>query len=141
MKYDDASWHSDGDFPADLPPEAGATHIGMYLAWLLLRGMASEDLRNDMQDELAALNRRAVTPGQFILVCDGKLVDDMINDEANAFTAEYYDMENGQYLDDYEDLLGKDVQDLYHVADTWENFDQLAPVIAQRFIAWQAAQT
>ncbi|AWH55179.1 hypothetical protein C1924_19285 [Stenotrophomonas sp. ESTM1D_MKCIP4_1] len=140
MKYDDASWHSDGDFPADLPPEAGATHIGMYLAWLLLRGMASEELLDDMQDELEALTERTMTPGQFLLVCDGKLVDDMISDEANAFTAEYYDMENGQYLDDYEDLLGEHVPDLYHVADTWENFDRLAPVIAQRFAAWQTTQ-
>jgi len=40
MKYDDASWHYDGEFPADLPPEAGATHIGMYLAWCLLNELA-----------------------------------------------------------------------------------------------------
>ncbi|WP_416056197.1 hypothetical protein [Stenotrophomonas maltophilia] len=140
MKYDDANWHSDGDFPSDLPPEAGATHIGMYLAWLLLQGMAGEELLDDMQEELAALTRRAMTPGKFVLVCDGKLVDDMISDEANAFTAEYYDMENGLYLDDYEDTLGDDVPDLYHVADTWENFDRLAPVIAERFATWQSAQ-
>lgn len=94
-----------------------------------------------MQNELLALNLRAITPGHFMAVCDGKLVDDMINEEANAFTAEYYDIENGQYLDDYEDLLGEDVQDLYHVADTWENFDRLAPAIAQRFATWQATQS
>ena len=29
MKYDDASWHYNGDFPTDLPVEAGATHIGL----------------------------------------------------------------------------------------------------------------
>jgi hypothetical protein len=34
MKYDDASWHYGGDFPADLPREAGSTHIAMFLAWL-----------------------------------------------------------------------------------------------------------
>jgi len=102
--------------------------------------MAGEELLDDMQEELGSLTRRAMTPGQFLLVCDGKFVDEMINDEANAFTAEYYDMDNGQYLDDYEDLLGEDVPDLYHVADTWENFDRLAPVIAQRFGAWQAKQ-
>ncbi|WP_265102660.1 hypothetical protein [Acinetobacter sp. 'aerobic (ED)'] len=37
MKYDDASWHYGGDFPADLPQEAGATHIGMFLTWMLLQ--------------------------------------------------------------------------------------------------------
>src|SRR5678815_4758133 len=90
MKYDDASWHSDGDFPADLAPEAGATHIGMYVAWLLLQGMAGEELVDDMKDELHALTQRTMTPGQFLLVCDGKFLDDMVNDEANAFTLEYY---------------------------------------------------
>ncbi|RML48695.1 DUF7832 domain-containing protein [Pseudomonas avellanae] len=32
MKYDDASWHYNGNFPSDLPDTAGATHIGMFLA-------------------------------------------------------------------------------------------------------------
>ena len=36
MKYDDWSRHGGGNFPADLPPEAGATHAGMFLAWALL---------------------------------------------------------------------------------------------------------
>ena len=31
MKYDDASWHYGGDFPADLPQAAGATHIVMVI--------------------------------------------------------------------------------------------------------------
>jgi len=39
MKYDDASWHYGGDFPDDLPDEAGATHTGMFLAWALLSGL------------------------------------------------------------------------------------------------------
>lgn len=39
MKYDDSTWHTDGDFPADLPPEAGATHIGMFMAWALAQNL------------------------------------------------------------------------------------------------------
>ncbi|WP_368865414.1 DUF7832 domain-containing protein [Stenotrophomonas maltophilia] len=142
MKYDDASWHSGGDFPADLPAEAGATHIGMYLAWLLLQGMANEELAEDAEEDLQALRERRTTPGRFLLeYSDGKFVDDLISDEANTFTAAYYDLEDGQYLEDYEEQLGADVPDLYHVADTWENFDRLAPVIARRFAAWQATRT
>jgi len=142
MRYDDASWHSDGDFPTELPAEAGATHIGMYVAWLLLQGMASEELAEDEKEDLQALRERSTTPGLFLLQCsDGKFVDDLISDEANAFTAVYYDLENGQYLEDYEEQLGAEIPSLYHVADTWENFDRLAPVIAQRFAAWQAMQS
>ncbi|MGN6118448.1 MAG: DUF7832 domain-containing protein, partial [Rhodanobacter sp.] len=42
MKYDDASWHYGGDFPKDLPDEAGATHTGMFVAWALLSGLAGQ---------------------------------------------------------------------------------------------------
>ncbi len=31
MKYDDASWHYGGEFPADSPDEFGGTHIGLSL--------------------------------------------------------------------------------------------------------------
>jgi hypothetical protein len=142
MKYDDASWHSGGDFPSDLPAEAGATHIGMYLAWLLLQGMASEELAEDAEEDLQALRERSTTPGLFLLQCsDGKFVNDLISDEANTFTAVYYDLENGRYLEDYEERLGAEVPSLYHVADTWENFDLLAPAITQRFTTWQATQS
>lgn len=82
MKYDDAGWHSGGDFPSDLPAEAGATHIGMYLAWLLLQGMASEELAEDAEEDLQALLERRTTPSLFLLECsDGKFVDDLISDE------------------------------------------------------------
>ena len=34
-KYDDASWHYEGDYPEDLPTANAATHIGMFLAGVL----------------------------------------------------------------------------------------------------------
>src|SRR6266404_3538306 len=45
MKYDDASWHYGGDFPEDLPREAGATHTGMFVAWALLFTNPARPLR------------------------------------------------------------------------------------------------
>ena len=29
-------------FPQDLPPEAGATHTGIFIAWAMLSGLAGE---------------------------------------------------------------------------------------------------
>ena len=52
MKYDDASWHYGGDFPADLPQAAGATHIGMFLAWLIRNDYASQELIEEAEDRL-----------------------------------------------------------------------------------------
>jgi hypothetical protein len=42
MAYDRADAHYGGNFPSDLPPEAGATHIGMFLAWVILNGLEGE---------------------------------------------------------------------------------------------------
>ena len=76
MKYDDASWHYGGNFPTDLPAEAGATHIGMFVAWAWLTGLAGEDVMDDMPEAVTALNERTTTPGKsFFDNCDGKFVD------------------------------------------------------------------
>ncbi|SOS30484.1 hypothetical protein PL963_P500031 (plasmid) [Pseudomonas cerasi] len=42
MKYDDASWHHGGDFPADQPKEHGGTHIALFLRWCFVKGWAGD---------------------------------------------------------------------------------------------------
>ena len=70
--------------------------------------------------------------------CDGKFTEDDLNDEGNAFAQEYYEFETGQFVHDYAGTLGDDVPDLYHVADTWETFERIKPVLDQRFHEWKA---
>jgi len=139
MKYDDASWHSGGKFPKDLPREAGATHTGMFVAWALLTGLAGEVYTTDFPDEIPKLRSRSWTPGRFFLeMCDGKFTDDDLNEEGNAFAQSYFDFKKGSYLRDYEATLGRDVSELYYVKDSWENFDRLKPILDRRFADWKA---
>jgi hypothetical protein len=139
MKYDDASWHSGGKFPKDLPDEAGATHTGMFVAWALLSGLAGNIHISDFPDDLPKLQNRAVTPGAFFLeACDGKFTDEDLNELGNAFVADYFDFDKGEYLADYEATLGEGLPDLYYVRDTWENFDRLRSVLDRRFSEWRA---
>jgi hypothetical protein len=134
MKYDDASWHYGGKFPKDLPPEAGATHTGMFVAWALLNGLAGEIYTTDFPDQIPKLLSRSLAPGRFFLeACDGKFTDDDLNEEGNSFAQAYFDLEKGQYIKDYEASLGEGVADLYHVEDSWENYDRLSPVLDRRF--------
>jgi hypothetical protein len=142
MKYDDASWHYGGDFPSDLPADAGATHIAMFLAWALLHGLAGELHTDDLPETLQQLRQRAITPTEFFLrACDEKFTDEDLSDEGNAFAEHYYKSGDkwGNYLDDYAASLGQEGRSLYHVADTWENYDRLAPVIQKRFEEWHTA--
>lgn len=141
MKYDDASWHFEGDFPSDLPPEAGATHIGMFLAWAILRRLEGERLTEDCADSLERVRQRALTGAQFLLAeCDGKLTDEELDDLGNEFAKFYLGTPDadGDYTGDYSDVLANDAPSIYHVADTWINFDLLKPKIDQRFDAWRA---
>lgn len=140
MKYDDASWHYGGDFPKGLPPEAGATHTGMFVAWALLSELAGALHIDEFPESLDALRRREVTPGQFLIqFCDEKFTDEDLSEEGNAFAQAYFDLEKGAYLGDYEEALGESVESLYHVADTWENFDRLRPVLDERIREWRRA--
>lgn len=76
MKYDDASWHYGGTFPKHLPNEAGATHIGIFLAWMLINNLAGEELEEDAESELAQPKDRTLTGAQFLMtVLDEKLTD------------------------------------------------------------------
>jgi hypothetical protein len=138
-KYDDASWHYGGKFPADLPEEAGGTHIGMFVAWAVLAGLGGEDLCGEDADGaefVAQLKERSITPGAFIFLLDGKFTDEELNAEGNAFAGVYY--AGDQYLDDYGATVGGDVSGLYHVEDSWKTFDRLKPVLDRRFAAWRA---
>src|SRR5713226_4475893 len=103
MKYDDASWHYGGNFPEDLAQEAGATHTGMFVAWAFLAGLAGDIYNTDFPDEIPKLQSRSITPGRFFLeACDGKFVDEDLNEQGNAFAIGYFDFKTGQFLADYE---------------------------------------
>jgi hypothetical protein len=141
MKYDDASWHYGGDFPSDLPDEAGATHAGMFVAWAMLSGLAGELHLEEHPDGIEALRARSVTPGAFFLkYCDGKFTNEDVSDEGNAFAAAYFDFESGDYLSDYEDVLASELPTLYHVPDTWHCYDKLRPTLDARFEQWRASR-
>lgn len=133
-KYDDASWHYGGDFPPDLPHEAGATHIGMFLAWVIHRDLASDTLKQDFPEAIERVRLRQMTGRAFLLsCCDEKLTDDDLNDQANRFAASYLDE---QYINDYVEIVPDAYESVYHLEDTWENFDLVAKFVDHRFEEW-----
>jgi hypothetical protein len=139
MKYDDASWHYGGDFPTDLPQEAGATHIGMFVAWALLSGLGGEIHTEDFPEDVPSLESRKLTPGAFFIAsCDGKFTDEDLNEEGNAFANDYF--ENGPYISDYEAVVGAGLPSLYHAEDSWGNFERVKHSIDQRLQAWRATR-
>jgi len=143
MKYDDASWHYGGDFPKELPIEAGATHTGMFVAWALLSGLAGNMHTDEFPENIGRLKSRTVTPGAFFLeTCDGKFTDEDLSNEGNAFSQAYYDvdLDVGDFLSDYAETFGNNASCLYFVEDSWENFDLPKPVLDRRLNEWRKEQ-
>ena len=139
MAYDRADWHYGGDYPTDLLPENGGTHIGMFVAWAIIHDLEGDLHREDSATSVEAVRQRRMTGREFLFgECDEKFWEEDLNDQGNAFASWYYASE-GSYMQDYERTLAADLQSVYHVADTWENYDKLASVIDRRFDEWRRA--
>jgi hypothetical protein len=85
-------------------------------------------------------SRGKITPGQFFLeACDGKFTDEDLSELGNRFAEHYYEHEDtpGHYFADYAATVGIERPSIYNVPDTWETYEQLAPIIQQRFEEWQ----
>jgi hypothetical protein len=110
----------------------------MFLAWAILSGLVGPFHEEESSELLAQLRERAISPGEFFIeACDEKFTDEDLNNEGNAFAQEYYDSSASMYLSDYEEALGEKAPTLYHVADTWENYDRLKLVLDRRFTDWK----
>jgi len=134
---DRADWHYGGNYPSELPPENAGTHIGMYLAWIILRGLGSKELVLLSGDTYKWVRNREVTGRELLFTkLDEKFFDTLLSPEGEAFTRSYY--ETNGYANDYDRVLGGDLPTLYHIQDTWENFDKLVPVLDDRLAAWRA---
>jgi hypothetical protein len=135
MAYDKAKFHYDGSFPEDLAPENGGTHIGMFLAWAIHRGLVSDDLVEDAGGEIDAVRERRKTGRELLFsYLDEGIGEDDLNDEGNAFAKKYYN----DYLADYDHLFGPRYPTCYHASDDWANFDLIAAVLDEKFAAWKA---
>jgi hypothetical protein len=136
MSIDRADWHYGGNYPAGLPPENGGTHIGIYLAWIIHRGLGSTALKRYAGDVYQRVLGREVTGRDLLFQeLDEKFFAELLSREGRQFTRAYY--ESNDYLNDYARVLGGTLETLYHVQDSWENFDRIAPVLDQRLEAWR----
>lgn len=134
---DDVRWHAGGEFPAGLAPDAAATHIGMFVAWLAEARDPDGECLLLPSPAREALRSRVATPGRALLeYCGGTLSEAMLSARGTAFAHAGYDGETGSYLDDYVDVFDDVGDTIYEVPDTWGSFQRIAPWIDARFRAW-----
>lgn len=133
--YDNAKNHFLGNFPSTLPIEQAYVHIGIYLGWIIDNELYSDYFREEAETEIYRFKRREITSAILSEIWDGYLGYELFNDEGNMFTYYYYG--GGLYRRDYEMILCKGLPSLYHVQDSWENYDKISKQIGKRFDDWK----
>src|SRR5690349_7620681 len=140
MAYDRADYdYSTEEQP--LPKGHAATHIGMFLAWAALHGLLNDYHEQHSAQLVGQLRARQITGRQFFqAACQEQFAEKDLNVQGNAFAESYYRDSAGQrgaYFADYKQVLAARLPSFWHVADTWDNYEKLAPVINRRFETWK----
>jgi hypothetical protein len=140
MAYDRADYdYSTESDP--LPKGHAATHIGIFLSWAALNGLINEFHEQRSAEPLKKLRGREITGRQFFeAACKEQFAEKDLNVEGNAFVEHYYKNQSGErgpYFTDYKKVLAARLPSFWHVADTWQNYDRMAPVISRRFEEWK----
>ncbi|MEM7550517.1 MAG: hypothetical protein AAF363_12620 [Bacteroidota bacterium] len=133
--YDNAKNHFLGNFPEMLPIEQAYVHIGMYLGWVIDNELYSEFFEDEADIQIYRFQNRQLGCTILSELWDGYLGYELFSKEGNMFTYYYYG--GGIYKKDYENTLVKNLPSLYHVKDSWENFDSLSSQITTRFEDWK----
>ena len=137
--YDKAKWHFSGDFPKELDNFQGYVHIGFYLTWIIEKEFFKFENNELLIKEIEKVKSREISGAKFFQEnLDGVLLDEDLTEKGNKFTLEYY--EKGKFLEDYSEILGKDFPTLYHIEDSWKNYDELKPILDKRFRNWEKSK-
>ena len=132
--FDKAKWHLDGDYPIDLQPYQSYVPTGFYFGWLVLNNLISKEFRSESKEALQHFLEKKITCVKLYQdQLDGVFTSNDVNEKGLNFTRTYFDFEKGQYLTDYEQTLALDCPTLFHVQDTWENFEKICSAIDLRY--------
>jgi hypothetical protein len=133
--YDNAKSHFLGNFPDSLPIEQAYVHIGMYLGWIIDTGLYSGFFEEEASNQIFRFRRREISCTILSEIWDGYLGFELFNAAGNMFTYYYYG--GGLYKKDYDEILVKTLPSIYHVTDSWPNYDKMKARIDVRFEEWK----
>ena len=133
--YDNAKSHFLGNFPDSLPIEQAYVHIGMYLGWIIDVGLYSEYFQEEASNQIFRFRRREISCTILSEIWDGYLSFELFSPQGNLFTHYYYS--GGLYTNDYDEVLVRALPSIYHVTDSWDNYEKMKARIELRFEHWR----
>jgi hypothetical protein len=136
VAYDRADWHYGGDYPEGLPQENAGTHIGLFLAWIIKNNLVGDFHQKESCEYLIKVRNEEISGRDFLIdMCDEKFWEEDLSEEGQSFTNHYY--ESDLYLNDYDSALSSNLETLYHVENSWDNYYKLAPLISAAYNKWK----
>ncbi|CEN80550.1 DUF7832 domain-containing protein [Paraclostridium sordellii] len=138
MIIDSMDWHYRDNYPDNLDKLHAATHIGIFLGWIIENNLESEFLKNILKEDIENFKKRKITGRQiFLNKCNRVLDDKFIDKKALEFTLGYYLSSREdycQYIADYNEVF-KDcnLNSSYEVEDIWENYYKMFSMIDKRY--------
>ena len=138
MIIDSMDWHYRDNYPDNLDKLHAATHIGIFLGWIIENNLESGFLKNILKEDIENFKKRKTTGRQiFLNKCNRVLDDKFIDKKALEFTLGYYLSSREdycQYIADYNEVF-KDynLNSSYEVEDIWENYYKMFSMIDKRY--------
>jgi hypothetical protein len=135
--FDKAKYHFDSINEAELDEEQAYVHTGLFFAWIIKNDLYSEFLLEESKDEIEKTKSEKISPSELYMNWDGVLIGELLNKIGFNFAMEYFEFDNGEYVNDYEETLSsEDDPDIFRVKNNWENYHKIAKIIDKRFEKW-----
>ena len=138
--YDKAKYRRESVELAGLDEVQAEVHTAFFLGWLLDNDLMSSEFVGQCPDLVAQYTAGDKTALDIYSSWDCCLIDDMLSEEGNAFAMFYFDFTNGQYMNDYNDLLVVDLPSEFYVEFNSENYQLMSLQIDRRFKDWKTSQ-
>lgn len=134
--YDKAKYHYE-NFEAEenLPLKQAYVHTGFFLGWLIENDMVSEWFKKHFDNVIQDFKQRKITGPEAYEKSGGVFAQDMVNEEGHQFTMYYFDFSSGEYRYHYLEAFDCEPT-VYHVEDTWENYDHIKDWIDNEYEYW-----
>lgn len=136
--FDKAKYHDGSIEKMGLADEQSFVHTGLFIAWLVNNDLMSDFFNEESGPDILDLKHKIVSPSELYMNWDGVFVGDMLNETGFNFAMSYFDFDKGRYLRDYEKVFDVKGEDVFKVADTWDNYDKLRPAIDLAFKKWRS---
>jgi hypothetical protein len=136
--YDKADHHFDEVNGLKLPKHHAYHHTTFFFSWVIRSGLMSDWFEAESASQLKKYRADKLSINKLYEWWDCCLMPEMLNAEGNKFARAYFDFDRGRYLDDYHEVLQRDLPSEFHVPYTTANEAAMHRVISKRFGEWKS---